>query len=440
MWYFSDGGGAALLYRLRDHHGNDRCHALVGWHPDLTPERALQMHGWEGWTGTGWTGPRLRRLDIDGSQGRYAQPRDLDAGAAQQQASLTAVVATLLRQPRRPVSIVSGPSDLAERAALLWGLHAVIGDLFDVPGEPPYTFSTFEVPTGAGGHELPQVIFVPPGTSPDAVDHPVLSFARRTVHVPVAEPDRDDAYTYAAKAMVRCYVTGGVPAVQEWLDRRRVRVTHSVIERMHRAVEIADMTTPPIPVQAPGPHQSGPQDPGPAASPPEVWKLGDIELVTLLGDADPDTVRHVMQAIRGRRTCTSSIRRAEVRDLLVRNAFWERRLCTALPPPEVRRAIGDLVRFAVTPADLKNDRAVHDILRLVATLDTSPVVVDSLVAVAVEYGKHAVLMEAAGLRWMREHGYPVAGAAPAAPGRAHSRLHEPRSERTHRRLLPAGRP
>jgi hypothetical protein len=450
MWYSSDGGAAALLYRLHGHRGDDRCHALVGWHPDLTPRRALQMHGWEGWTGNGWTGPRLRRLNIDGSQGRHAQPRDLDAGAAQQQASLAAVVATVLRQPRRPVSIVSGPSDLAERAALLWGLYAVTGDLFDVSGEPPYTFSTFETPTRAGGHKLPRVIFIPAGIPPDtpsgAGDHPVLSSARRTVHVPVTEPDgRDDAYTYAAKAMVRCYVTGGVPAVQEWLDRRQVRVTHSVIERMHRVVETADMTMAPMPVrapepQAPEPHVPEPQLPEAAATPPEVWKLGDIELVALLGKADPDTVRYALQAVRGRRTCTSSTRRAEVRDLVVRNEFWERQLRTALPPPEVGRAIGDLARFAIAPADLRDDRAVYDILRLVAALDTSPIVIDSLVAVAVEYGEHAVLLEAVGLRWMREHGYPVAGAAPAFPSRTHDRLHEPRPERTHRRLLPAGRP
>lgn len=461
MWYSSDGGAAALLYRMRGphlagpdligdahgsvagnagdghgdnagaDHGFDRCHALVGWHQDLTPDRALRTHGWEGWTGREWTGTELRPLDVGGSERRWAQPTELDAAAVEQQASLTAVVAAVLRQPRRPVSIVTDRGDLAERAALLWGLYAVVGNLFAVPGEPPFTFSTFEAMADHGAHEPPQVIFLPP----DA-DEPRLAARRRVIRLPAAQDRRDDAYSFAAKAMVRRYLRGGVDAVQDWLHRRRVLDTHLLAERLNRVVECTD-TVAAVPHRMPGASVADePVADEVSLSPQELTEVGDLELVALLGTAGRQTVRRVVHAVRQRRGPRDT-RRAEVRDLLAGNGFFERRLYAVLPPPDARRALGDLVRFALARADLTDDRTLAEVRRLVSWPDTSPAVVDSLVALAVEYGEQAALLEAAGLRWMREHGHPVSEAVPAS-GARQSTQREPRPG-NYGRLMRAGR-
>lgn len=184
LWYSGDGGAAALLRRIRGEGGaGDRCHALVGWQPDLPPELALRLHGWVGWMGPAWTGAELRRLDVACSRSQHARARDLDRAAAEQASSLVALVAAVLRDPRRPVSVVSGPGTLARRAALLWGLRAVVADLLDVPGELPFTFSTFEARHAAGGPAALRVAFVPLDV-PDALpghpqDRPAARGGRR---------------------------------------------------------------------------------------------------------------------------------------------------------------------------------------------------------------------------------------------------------------------
>ena len=110
----------------------------------------------------------------------------------------------------------------------------------------------------------------------------------------------------------------------------------------------------------------------------------------------------------------------------------------ALSPAEARGAIDDLVRFAFQPVDLGDEAVVGEIQWLVATLDTSSIVVNSLVALVVEQGQQAILLEAAGLRWLREHGYPIAAPALTPPGRLRGQPRDPRSDRT-LHLLRAGR-
>jgi hypothetical protein len=448
LWYYTDGGAVALLRRIRGQGGGreagqdggreagqdggqdgdpasdpasgDRCHALVGWYQDLPPDLALRMHGWVGWAGPAWTGPELRRLDMACSRSQYARPYDLDRGAVEQLPDLIALVAAVLRCPQRPVSVASEPSSLIRRIALLWGLRAVVSDLFDIVGEGPFTFSTFEARHATGGSVAPRVAFVPSDV-PDAF--PARCYA---VRLPVPDAGRDDAYSYAARELVSCYVNDGTPGVLRWLDQRQVRASHSVVDRVQRVVDTADASVPlasaplrPVARRQPArqrparrrPAQRSTDSPadstrtGPAGT---VLALTDLDLARL-GAADPDTVRRVARLLSVRRLPGSAARRAEARELLVRDRSWEQRMRVALPPDQARAVVDGLVRFAFQPTDLRDDDVVCHIRLLVATLDTSSIMLGSLVALLIEHGEYGLLTEITGQRWLREHGYPVAG-------------------------------
>jgi len=241
---------------------------------------------------------------------------------------------------------------------------------------------------------------------------------------------------------VRAYVCGGTPAVRDWLDRRQVRASHCVVDRMHRVVETANAETPAAETPAAAapaavpPAAVAPAAVAPAAAPSAtVLALADLDLAQLAG-ADPDTVRRVLRTLTARRALPPDARRAEARELLVRDRAWEQRLRAALPPAQAREAVDAVVRCAFAPADGRADEAVRDLEWLVATLDTSSMVLDSLVGLVVEHGEHAILLEAAGLRWLRERGHPVAGAAVPPPGRQRS---QQRSDHTYLHLLHQGR-
>jgi hypothetical protein len=427
MRYSSADGGAALLRRMRGQGGaGDQCHVLVGWHADLTPELALRMHSWVGWTGAAWIGPELRRLDLATWRPGDAPAQDLDRAATGQLANLTALVAAVLRDPRRPVSIVSGQAGLAERIALLWGLHAVVKDLLDVPGEPPYTFSTFETHQAGAGPMAVRVAFVPPDvcsgmptSGPAAGAFPAT---RMIVRLPVADSysaghggSYGDTYSHAARALVRCYVRGGVPAVREWQDRRHARMSHSVMDRVHRVIEMAE-ADPMFPLGSPGPRPGGSTVPAEGAAPSPAVSSHDIERA-LLGDADDDTVRRVLRTVTTQRAATGDTSRVQIRELVTRHRSWERRLRDTLSPAEARAAVDGLLRIAFEPGDLKHDEVVHDIQQLVATLDAASLVLSRLVALVVDYGEHPILLEAAGVRWLREHGYSVTPPARTPLGR-----------------------
>ncbi|HEY3261081.1 MAG TPA: hypothetical protein VGJ95_12580 [Pseudonocardiaceae bacterium] len=418
MWYGVDGGAAALLRRIGGEGGSGvRCHALVGWHGDLPPELALQLHGWVGWNGPAWAGTELRRLDVACSRSQHARPHDLDRAAADQASNLVALVAAVLRDPRRPLSVASGASSVARRIALLWGLRAVLVDLLDVPGEPPFSFSTFETAHATGGPLQLRVAFVPLD-APDAVA--AFPATRRVVRLPADDAGRDDAYRYAARVLVRAYLYGGTPAVRDWLDHRQVRASHSVSDRVQRVVEMADPQAPPGMASAATAPATTPAATAraataraataPAATAPaaKVLALADLDL-TRLADADLDTVKRIARALIARRGAPSEARRAEARELLQRDRSWERRLTAALSPAEARAAVDALVRCAFQPADLRDEEAVRDIESMVATVARSSAVLNSLVGFVVEHGAHSILLEAAGLRWLRELGHPVAG-------------------------------
>ncbi|HSV65001.1 MAG TPA: hypothetical protein VLJ59_03705 [Mycobacteriales bacterium] len=431
---------------------------MIGAPSTLAAPRALVTHDWPGWDGPEWNAPEMRPLPAS----RFAPVQEinikLDNRAAHHYDDLTTLVEAQLRSSGDPLSIVSDPTDLADRAALLWGLLAIVRDLLAAPDAAPWTFSTFEARHDGGVRKVPRVVFVPRGLARDR--H--FSVNRQVVYLP-EPPEPPDGCRRAAELLVSTYVhDGGGPAVAALLRQHDLLRPDVPAARVARLIEIVGgpVEVPAKPILGSNPSSAGwgtgprtplvpepdlpnlsttarPSSPQvdtvaltpvaltpvastpvastPVASTPVplapltgrmLKDVSDLELVDLLGVGQPVAPATVLAEIYRRRVAEEETR-PRVRERLLGHGFWYRELLAlppslALSPFDFRRAMYDLVWFGYGPGAFADPQVVAVVVEALESEETPAAIVDAFVDYAVHQQVYDRILPAVGLRRLRE--------------------------------------
>ncbi|HET9898780.1 MAG TPA: hypothetical protein VFQ44_27985 [Streptosporangiaceae bacterium] len=186
---------------------------------------------------------RLEPIDSSGLvDALQPQARILDSLARHEQ-GLMSLVATALRHPGSPLSIVlpgaelAGPPESSAAVPLLWGLWRTTAPLL-VPGgltsPRGWSFSSYEPPLGnsrTGG--LPAIVFR--SQEQERRDLPPLSY-RAEVTVRPRDPVRDDDHAgLVAQALTAAY--RAVPAGKIWRHLKRTAVRWPELSDRLKAIE-----------------------------------------------------------------------------------------------------------------------------------------------------------------------------------------------------------
>jgi hypothetical protein len=457
--YWSDGEHAAVLRRIRgrDDNRHDTCHAAVGLASALTVRDALCMEDawWRELRAQDQQARRpvdLRALWTD----RHAVEDRLDRRGRQLHGYLNVLAAAALPDPRRPISVIAGDMDNADKMALLWAFL----DLTEVPGESrPWTFSTYETRHDDVGRDLPHVVLLA-----EAPPRSAFEVSRRMANL--VGPARHGEFDAPARAWVAEYLRAGGPAARTWWDN--YRPTTAPIRPLEpeaagpylpspsgvpaprpssspppSAPPSAPPTVPPPPEpprQEPPRQEPARQEParrgpdGPLAppeprppphpaGPPAQQPPAAVKLVNGIGRArQPEQARQVLAEIEGGLVVAGAADREKIRHRLFAKKFWEQELGALFDvdsdpyaTDEVRDAVRTLIRFAFGP-DLAVADAAARAIAFIAQPDTPMVVARELYLYAAEQGLPHVLDQGYATRWKRHEGLPARPVHASGPG------------------------
>lgn len=359
MVYLSDGSRAAVLCRRRGPQQagrKDNTNALLGAAADLTVDLALDLHRWPGWDDPCWDRRNLPTWLLSAITNDTVSRHAAIPSRSRQWDDAEVVVAALLRSPSRAVSIVSDPSPLPGRMALISALVCAVGWLFENADGPPFGFSTFEIQHDDSKPDQPTVVFVPR----DLPSKSGFSVSRATVELPPRHP-ADDYATAAAELVDLCRRPGS-QQVRQWAGEHGLLEPHAVSERVSRLMDLLAL----------------PEDPPPTSPSPEsAVRPARAEVSSLPGDeltlldriraADPDDVHAALLELDRRGPAAPGVRPELQRRLLDPREEWERHLRSSMSSAELPGAADKLVRFAFDSRDFSDPVVVAQTrLRLAA--------------------------------------------------------------------------
>ncbi|WP_214406129.1 hypothetical protein [Pseudonocardia lacus] len=227
MWRYSSGPTA----------GRNDSRAVVGPAALFTPDLAIDMRSWAGWSAQPLSDGPLARVPIAELPSADERARfEADAGIVVQQEA-AAVLARMLAEPDRPVSVWGHRTDAV---VLVWAIReAGEAALRRRGGTPLWTFSTWEVRHDNGVTGLPEVVFLPEQQlSAGASVHRVQVDLTLALGSGEAAPDED----YARRLVAHRFAGGPRP-----VDPRARQHRHAV-----RGGEVRDFHNRPTEQIVPG--------------------------------------------------------------------------------------------------------------------------------------------------------------------------------------------
>jgi len=440
LWYWADESRAALLRRVRgpgldrDSSG-DWCQGLVGAPGDLTAWDALTLGQWPGWDDhASWHGRSLEHVDADAVHAAYdSAAGQLTYATAEPGSALVALVAAAVRDPWAPIPVVAPDLPPRTATALLWGLFECTRLLFDASAGdpvPPWTFSTFEVRYDSHVTRLPHVVFL------HSTPEPPRGAQRVGAPIGLSAGAPDDPVTARAAELVSAYVTGGRTAVDDLLRKRNVPNQTTVAARRKTLLGVLEPAHPPAPPEPPREPPPGAMPPPPQPEPlqlvpssprpelpqdPELAGRSDLDLVRTLfrPRVKKAEVFAVLNEVDARKVAKTG-ERPELLRLLLRRDFAAGLLREHLSPGMVRRAISEIVRFALQPADLDDPQTATALDSWVGTPTSSRTAVRVVLNYVADIDGLSLLLHGAGRRYFHEAGLEVAervnvGAAGTSP-------------------------
>jgi hypothetical protein len=358
--YWCGGGNAAILRRTRGRGDNrtDSCQILVGNDRLLTHRTALATHGWPGWEASFWSTGSNPLPEVSGGEvNRLNQSSPStwldDAGNE----LLLWAVGALLRDPRRPLVLVSFPFGIDPAVAFLAALFDIVENLLHGLS---WTFSTYET---SYDDELPRIAFLPSGFYVSR-NHPIMGSVIQADEPPILS----EQHLTVAKALVDIYRGhDGWQALNKWLNEHDVLQPALLDDRVARLLAVPQLGEPVrrLPAARPTPDTRAPSVHITTHDDEPAWG-DDIQLLLALDTPDSDP-RQVLAEIR-RREQAESAHRAEVRRHLLTNPEWVERLSASVPPAEANEAVDTVIDFAIPASDLLNEEVAGEVTWIQARL------------------------------------------------------------------------
>ncbi|HEX8005898.1 MAG TPA: hypothetical protein VF482_05650, partial [Trebonia sp.] len=200
----------AVLHRARGPNRNSRAdvtHALVGQEAQVSVRLALGLHQWR-WIGPGAeVGPELPPMPVEHLRDQIDAGMKRLAGAARSlPGGLRPLIRASLRNPAKPLAVVTGRLEVDDTLPLVWGMLDILDEVMP---NWRWTFSTYEsFPGGPRAMRLPNLMFLP------RLPHEPIG-DRAVVDLTGSEPDETGRVDL--DKLLSCYQAEGAQAARQLL-------------------------------------------------------------------------------------------------------------------------------------------------------------------------------------------------------------------------------